>query len=161
MTPRGETMIGRAITTNMVKIKCFFLIGMSIMEIRINKYGNYKYTLKLEHGININFDFYENILGDIALRTKDTHVGTILDKKTVIEFEEKMEEIEDPLDANEIDENLYYPNEDISEKLETKKEIDDIEIAKEIREIARYQRNFKTTIKNRIKENNGQPWTSN
>ena len=105
----------------------------------------------------IKFTKYEQNIDNICICD---HPATLvyLYNEMAIEFIEKMEELENPFDANEIDKNLYYPNEDISKKLESKKETDDIKISKKIRELSFHQRNFKATIKNRIKENNGQRW---
>jgi len=117
---------------------------------------------RLEIGkVVIRFTKYKQLIDDICI---GDHPSTLiyLYNEMAIEFIEKMEELERKKEISKetlkIALDCFRENKDISEEFESKKEMNDIEIAKAIREAARYQRNFKATIKNRIKENNGQPW---
>jgi len=72
---------------------------------------------RLEIGkVVIRFTKYEQIIDDICIGDHPSTLIYLYDEMA-IEFIEKMEELENPFDANEIDENLYYPNEDISEEI--------------------------------------------
>jgi len=51
-----------------------------------------------------------------VLRIKE-HTVSIIEIKDATIFLEKMEELENPFDPNDIDENLYYPIEEIEVRL--------------------------------------------
>jgi len=121
----------------------------------INTKDTILYRLAIEN-IHIFFETYEKKDNAIYLMRQKNTVASIHEKENFYEaLNESNSYIEDAIDFQE---NQNCPGENISNELESKKEINDIQIAKGIREAARYQRNFKATIKNRIKENNGQHW---
>jgi len=93
---------------------------------KINKVTEDSYSIN-SSSINIFFSTYKKENGMINLYFNNTFIASIFSIEAFFDALNEsnlyIEEIKDLFDPNDIDKNLYYPNEDIPEELESKKEI--------------------------------------